>query len=325
MLLYCILICWINIISFGFYIIYLCFFCFKMDEKVSEEEQFTETKDDPNLRNFLEPLNLHGTIYDKLLGKSISLDDLKVIKSKDLIDLANDMMLKENDKNKFIKLVRERQNLVIQRMNDNDPKKRHNSKNYDYLVKLLIIGDSGTGKSSLLLRWVDDMFTDKFITTVGIDFKHKIVDTGLEIVKCQIWDTAGQERFRTIMNAFYRGAMGVLICYDITDLNSFNNISTWISDVENNCNENTIKFIVGLKNDLNHERKIKFDDAQKVADKYGCYFIECSAKINSNVDQLFRVMVSYVVYYHKARRDQPGNNIKLDNNSSNNKHKSKCC
>ena len=95
---------------------------------------------------------------------------------------------------------------------------------YDHLVKLLLIGDSGVGKSCLLLRFSDDQFTNSFITTIGIDFKVKTVELESKRVKLQIWDTAGQERFRTITSAYYRGAMGILLTYDICDLRSFENV-----------------------------------------------------------------------------------------------------
>ena len=98
---------------------------------------------------------------------------------------------------------------------------------YDYLIKLLLIGDSGVGKSCLLLRFSDDAFNTSFITTIGIDFKIRTVEIDNKRCKLQIWDTAGQERFRNITSAYYRGAMGILLVYDITDEQSFANIRNW--------------------------------------------------------------------------------------------------
>jgi len=114
---------------------------------------------------------------------------------------------------------------------------------YDYLIKLLMIGDSGVGKSCLLLRFSDDSFTTSFITTIGIDFKIKAVEIDGKRVKLQIWDTAGQERFRTITTAYYRGAMGILLVYDITDEQSFLNIRNWIRNIEQHATDSVQKNI----------------------------------------------------------------------------------
>lgn len=98
------------------------------------------------------------------------------------------------------------------------------TRNYDFLIKLLLIGDSGVGKSCCLLRFSEDSFTPSFITTIGIDFKIRTIELDGKRVKLQIWDTAGQERFRTITTAYYRGAMGILLVYDVTDEKSFNSV-----------------------------------------------------------------------------------------------------
>ena len=120
---------------------------------------------------------------------------------------------------------------------------------YDHLVKLLLIGDSGVGKSCLLLRFSDDQFTASFITTIGIDFKVKTVDLEGKRVKLQIWDTAGQERFRTITSAYYRGAMGILLTYDVTDRRSFENVRNWMANVKEHASERVVVSLVGNKDD----------------------------------------------------------------------------
>merc|ERR1719250_371004 len=116
---------------------------------------------------------------------------------------------------------------------------------YDYLIKLLMIGDSGVGKSCILLRFSDDSFTQSFITTIGIDFKIKTIDLDGKRIKLQIWDTAGQERFRTITTAYYRGAMGILLVYDITDETSFMNINNWMKNIEQHASETVNKILIG--------------------------------------------------------------------------------
>ncbi|KAK7245064.1 hypothetical protein RIF29_39895 [Crotalaria pallida] len=159
---------------------------------------------------------------------------------------------------------------------------------YDYLLKLLLIGDSGVGKSCLLLRFTDDSFTTSFITTIGIDFKIKTVEVDGKRMKLQIWDTAGQERFRTITTAYYRGAMGILLVYDVTDELSFNNIRNWIRNIEQHASDNVNKILVGNKADLDDgKRAVPKSSGQALADEYGIKFFETSAKTNLNVEQVF--------------------------------------
>jgi len=161
---------------------------------------------------------------------------------------------------------------------------------YDHLIKLLLIGDSGVGKSCLLLRFSDDTFTTSFITTIGIDFKVRTVELDGKRVKLQIWDTAGQERFRTITTAYYRGAMGILLVYDVTDESSFNNIRNWIRNIEQHASDNVNKILVGNKVDMDAKRVVSTAQGQKLADEYGIKFFETSAKTNQNVEQVFFTM-----------------------------------
>ncbi|KAL9296631.1 hypothetical protein ACSQ67_022527 [Phaseolus vulgaris] len=131
---------------------------------------------------------------------------------------------------------------------------------YDYLIKLLLIGDSGVGKSCLLLRFSDGSFTTSFITTIGIDFKIRTIELDGKRIKLQIWDTAGQERFRTITTAYYRGAMGILLVYDVTDEASFsskvlNYIRNWIRNIEQHASDNVNKILVGNKADMDESKR----------------------------------------------------------------------
>ncbi|TVU39911.1 hypothetical protein EJB05_13355 [Eragrostis curvula] len=159
---------------------------------------------------------------------------------------------------------------------------------YDYLIKLLLIGDSGVGKSCLLLRFSDGSFTTSFITTIGIDFKIRTIELDGKRIKLQIWDTAGQERFRTITTAYYRGAMGILLVYDVTDKSSFNNIRNWIRNIEQHASDNVNKILVGNKADMDEsKRAVPTSKGQALADEYGIKFFETSAKTNLNVEQVF--------------------------------------
>ncbi|KFM27068.1 Ras-related protein RAB1BV [Auxenochlorella protothecoides] len=149
--------------------------------------------------------------------------------------------------------------------------------------------DVRVGKSCLLLRFAEDSFTSSFITTIGIDFKIKKVLIDGKWVKLQIWDTAGQERFRTITSAYYRGAMGILLVYDVTDESSFSNIRNWMRNIEAHASEHVVKALVGNKSDMDESRRaVPYSRGQALADEYKLPFFETSAKSNANVDEVFQ-------------------------------------
>jgi len=180
-----------------------------------------------------------------------------------------------------------------------DPTKRPpNTKSanpeYDYLFKLLLIGDSGVGKSSLLLRFADNTFTESFISTIGVDFKIRTIDIEGTTVKLQIWDTAGQERFRTITSSYYRGAHGIIVVYDITNAETFNNVQKWLQEIDRYACENVHKLLVGNKCDLVNERKVKFETAKEFADSYNLIFLETSAKNSTRVEESFIKMAQAI-------------------------------
>eukprot|EP00775_Hariotina_reticulata_P004493 gene4493-4746_t len=165
---------------------------------------------------------------------------------------------------------------------------RQPRQDYDFLIKLLLIGDSGVGKSCLLLRFSEDSFTPSFITTIGIDFKIKKIFLDNKWVKLQIWDTAGQERFRTITSAYYRGAMGILLVYDVTDEASFNNIRDWMRNIRQHASDNVNKILVGNKSDIADEKRaVPYSRGQALANEFGMQFYETSAKDNVNVEEVF--------------------------------------
>jgi Ras-related protein Rab-1A len=157
---------------------------------------------------------------------------------------------------------------------------------YDYLFKILIIGESCVGKTSLMLRYTEDSFTDTFISTIGVDFKIKTTKIDDKIIKLQIWDTAGQERFKTIISSYYRGAHGVIICYDTTNRESFECVSAWIDEIQRYSSTGIAKILVGTKNDLKTKRQVSYIEGRKLAVLYGMDFIETSAK-ESNLGEVF--------------------------------------
>jgi len=163
---------------------------------------------------------------------------------------------------------------------------------YDFLFKLLLIGDSGVGKSSLLVRFSDDTYSESYISTIGVDFKIRTIDIDGKSVKLQIWDTAGQERFRTITSSYYRGAHGIIIVYDVTDKESFQNVKHWLQEIDKYANEGVMKLLVGNKSDLQSKKVVTYDEAKELADSLGIGFLETSAKNSHNVEQGFILMAS---------------------------------
>jgi Ras-related protein Rab-1A len=158
---------------------------------------------------------------------------------------------------------------------------------YDYLFKLIIIGDTGIGKSCLLNRFSDDMYSDEYISTIGVDFKIRTIEIDGRVCKLQIWDTAGQERFRTITSSYYRGAHGIIIVFDITNPETFTNCEMWLNEVQRYASENAKRILVGTKSDLADRRKVAFSDAQEFTEKHGMEYIETSAKTGANVEVAF--------------------------------------
>ncbi|URE46733.1 ras-related protein [Musa troglodytarum] len=166
----------------------------------------------------------------------------------------------------------------------------------DYLFKLLLIGDSSVGKSCLLLRFADDSYVDSYISTIGVDFESKIrtVELDGKTVKLQIWDTAGQERFRTITSSYYHGAHGIIIVYDITEMESFDNIRQWLSEIDRYASDSVCKLLVGNKCDLVENRVVEMEKAKAFADSFGIPFIETSAKDSINVEKAFLTMCAEI-------------------------------
>jgi Ras-related protein Rab-1A len=165
---------------------------------------------------------------------------------------------------------------------------------YDYLFKLLLIGDSGVGKSCLLLRFADHTYTESYISTIGVDFKIRTIELDGKTIKLQIWDTAGQERFRTITSSYYRGAHGIIIVYDVTDMESFNNVKQWLNEIDRYASENVCKLLVGNKCDLVTKKVVDFEVAKEFADKLSIPFLETSAKAATNVEKAFLTMAAEI-------------------------------
>jgi len=165
---------------------------------------------------------------------------------------------------------------------------------YDFLFKLLLIGDSGVGKSCLLLRFADDTYTESYISTIGVDFKIRTIELEGKTVKLQIWDTAGQERFRTITSSYYRGAHGIIVVYDVTDNETFTNVKQWLQEIDRYASEGVNKLLVGNKSDLTGKKVVEYSVAKEFAEQLGITFLETSAKNATNVEQAFLLMAKQI-------------------------------
>lgn len=176
---------------------------------------------------------------------------------------------------------------------------------YDYLFILVLIGDSGVGKSCLLLRFADDKWTESYISTIGVDFKIRTIELDGKTIKLQIWDTAGQERFRTISSTYYRGAHGIIVVYDVTNRESFNNVKRWLTEIDKYARENVNKLLVGNKIDLEDElRQVPTEDLKAYAAELDIPWLETSAKKGDYVDTAFLVMAREIK--RKMTQTAPG-------------------
>ncbi|KAH7685129.1 Small GTPase superfamily ARF/SAR type protein [Dioscorea alata] len=187
---------------------------------------------------------------------------------------------------------------------------RRADEEYDYLFKVVLIGDSGVGKSNLLSRFTRNEFCLESKSTIGVEFATRTLQVEGRTVKAQIWDTAGQERYRAITSAYYRGALGALLVYDVTKPTSFENVSRWLKELRDHADSNIVIMLIGNKIDLKHLRAVVSEDAQSFAEKEGLSFIETSALEAMNVEKAFQMILAeiYRIISKKSlsSSDEPG-------------------
>jgi len=169
---------------------------------------------------------------------------------------------------------------------------------YDYLFKIVLVGDSAVGKSNLLWRFTKNEFYEETKSTIGVEFAVKSVQVEGKTIKAQIWDTAGQERYRDITSAYYRSAVGAMLVYDISKKDTFDNIERWLTELRQHADTNIVIMLVGNKSDLRHLREVPTDKAREFCQENGLSLVETSAKDNSNVDFAFQKLITEI--YHET-------------------------
>jgi len=209
------------------------------------------------------------------------------------------------------------------------------SSNYDYLFKVVLIGDSGVGKSNLLSRFTRNEFNLESKSTIGVEFATRSISVDNKTIKAQIWDTAGQERYRAITSAYYRGAVGALLVYDIAKHNTYQNVTRWLKELKDHADTNIVIMLVGNKSDLRHLRAVPTEEAKNFSAENNLTFIETSALDASNVEVAFQTILTdiYKIVSSKslegsgdtiAPRSGQTIDIKPSEDSSA-KQSSKCC
>ena len=182
---------------------------------------------------------------------------------------------------------------------------------FDRNIKVLLLGDSGVGKTALMMRFTENKFSPSFVSTVGIDFKYAMMHVGEQKVRLEIWDTAGQERFKSIAMSYLRGAQGILIVYDITDRKTFAKVDAWLSDVQTYAELSVDLVLVGTKCDLAATRAVLTEEGQALANAHNMPFFEVSAKEGLRVAEPFETVAKAVLQRLQNKADGPVKGINL--------------
>ena len=168
---------------------------------------------------------------------------------------------------------------------------------YDYLFKMVLVGNSSVGKTCLFLQYADNVFNESFMPTIGVDFRIKSMEIDSSYVKMQIWDTAGQERFKTITSSYYKGAHGLIVVFDLTDRQSFLDLENWLLEIEKHASDRVVKLLIGNKLDLEGARTVSYEEAVNFSKCNGMSYLETSAKNGKNVNEAFNLMARNIKEY----------------------------
>ena len=199
---------------------------------------------------------------------------------------------------------------------------------YDYIFKIILVGDSGVGKSSMLTRFVDEAYCNVFMSTIGVDFKIKTLNIDNKICKIQVWDTAGQEKYKSITNVYYRGAQACIIVYDVTDRMSFQNVYNWIQDLETHAADDIYMLLVGNKSDLSSQRAVTELEGYQFANNMNILFTETSANNNININVAFETVARNLKKNQKNDLHSKHTEAKMDSykiDYTKQKKNEKCC
>ncbi|KAK8948517.1 Ras-related protein RABA1d [Platanthera zijinensis] len=205
---------------------------------------------------------------------------------------------------------------------------------YDYLFKLVLIGDSGVGKSNLLSRFTRNEFNLESKSTIGVEFATKSLNVDGKVIKAQIWDTAGQERYRAITSAYYRGAVGALLVFDVTRRDTFENIERWLRELRQHTDPNIVVMLVGNKSDLRHLVSVSTDDGKALAERESLFFLETSALESTNVEKAFSEVLMQIYRIVSRKTVEAGEDAdsavlsrgeRIDIGSSSSKKTFGCC
>ena len=206
-----------------------------------------------------------------------------------------------------------------------------NEDNYDMMVKVIIIGDSGVGKTNIMSKFLKNKFMEESKATVGVEFGSKLFDLNGHKIKAQIWDTAGQEKYKSITGAYFKGSKGALVVYDITQKSTYESLEKWVNDLKSAGDPKITIILIGNKSDLEENRQVSKEQGEEKAKSFGCAFLETSALSGDNIDKAFNMMVKEI--FEKFSNDSAedselesgfkGEDLKLDKVVD--KKKKKCC
>ena len=186
----------------------------------------------------------------------------------------------------------------------------------------MLIGDSGVGKSNLLMRFTRNEFSLETKSTIGVEFATKNVNAEDKVIKAQIWDTAGQERFRTITTSYYRGAHAIVIVFDLTKRQTYEHIQKWMNDINRFAKENVLKFIIGNKSDLTNEKQVNYEEVRSLASQMKATYFNVSAKKNENINEFFEAATKIFLIKYNFYEEE-NNIIKLNKKEIKNEVKNK--